>query len=380
MLSLCGLLVNCQVFLAISLIWAIAQAFGVSQLTAAWLGSAYSFAYALGFLVCGAISDRYGRKQVMIIGLLTFTPITLSVGFSPSFQMLILLRAIQGFVGATFVPTAIAYISEVLPVPMRPVGLACMTTGLLLAGIVAQVYASTIALNYGWRWVFWGLAIAYTVFVFILATQISQDARQRSNVSLLSVYRSIAALLGRPAIVAVYTAGFTLLFSFVAMYSGLGSYAAEQYGVDQNGLFLIRLAGAPGILLSPLSGKFVQKWGSKKVAIGALIVAAIGLVLEPIASSLPLLVMATVLFVTGIAFAAPALLSLLAALAADAKAAAFAFYTFVLFTGASFAPLVVQLTRSIGFPGLCIGLISILLAGAASVKFGVINSQASLGN
>ncbi|NJQ98352.1 MAG: MFS transporter, partial [Hydrococcus sp. CSU_1_8] len=210
--------------------------------------------------------------------------------------------------------------------------------------------------------------------------QISQDARQRSNVSLLSVYRSIAAFARSPAIVAVYTAGFTLLFSFVAMYSGLGSYAAEQYGVDQNGLFLIRLAGAPGILLSPLSGKFVQKWGSKKVAIGALIVAAIGLVLEPIASSLPLLVMATVLFVTGIAFAAPALLSLLAALAADAKAAAFAFYTFVLFTGASFAPLVVQLTRSIGFPGLCIGLISILLAGAASVKFGVINSQASLGN
>lgn len=82
-LSLCGLLVNCQVFLAIPLISAIAQEFEVSELAAAWLGSAYSFAYALGFLVCGAISDRYGRKQVMVLGLLTFAPITLMVGFSP---------------------------------------------------------------------------------------------------------------------------------------------------------------------------------------------------------------------------------------------------------------------------------------------------------
>ncbi|MGL4881288.1 MAG: hypothetical protein ACRC8K_09505 [Waterburya sp.] len=96
-----------------------------------------------------------------------------------------------------------------------------------------------------------------------------------------------------------------------------------------------------------------------------------GLLLEPMTSTLRLLVLATVIFVTGIAFAAPALLSLLANHASDAKGAAFAFYACVLFTGASFAPLVVQLTRSIGFPGLCIGLTSILLAGTASVKFGV---------
>lgn len=376
-LALCGLLVRCQVFLAIPLVPAIGQAFGVSGLAAAWLGSAYSFAYALGFLVFGPLSDRYGHKQVMVPGLLVFIPLTLAVGASPSFQILVLLRAIQGFVGATFVPTALAYVSEVLPVPTRPVGLACMTTGLLLAAIVAQVYASAIALNYGWRAVFWILAIVYTVLLLLVITQIPKSSKQNSTASRSSVYKSMATLLIRPSILAVYAAGFTLFFSFVAMYSGLGPYLANSYGVDQNGLLLIRLAGTPGILISPLSGRLVQKWGSKKVAIGGLLLAALGLFLEPITSQLPLLVIATVIFVTGIAVAAPALLSLVAALAAESKGAAIALYTFVLFTGASFAPLVVQLTATIGFTGLCIGLTLILLAGSASVRLGVNHSLAT---
>lgn len=376
-LALCGLLVRCQVFLAIPLVPAIGQAFGVSGLAAAWLGSAYSFAYALGFLVFGPLSDRYGRKQVMVPGLLVFIPLTLAVGASPSFQILVLLRAIQGFVGATFVPAALAYVSEVLPVPNRPVGLACMTTGLLLAAIVAQVYASAIALNYGWRSVFWILAIVYTVLLLLIITQIPQSNKQNPNASLSSVYKSMATLLMRPSILAVYAAGFTLFFSFVAMYSGLGPYLANSYGVDQNGLLLIRLAGTPGILISPLSGRLVQRWGSEKVAIGGLMLAALGLFLEPITSQLPLLVIATVIFVTGIAIAAPTLLSLVAALAAESKGAAIALYTFVLFTGASFAPLVVQLTATVGFTGLCIGLTLILLAGSASVRLGVNRSSAN---
>jgi MFS transporter, YNFM family, putative membrane transport protein len=370
-LSLCGLFVRCQVFLAIPLVPVMSQVFDISELSAAWVGSAYSFAYAVGFLVFAPLSDRYGRKQVMVTGLLIFIPLTILVGVSPSFKTLILFRAIQGLAGATFVPSALAYISEALPMGIRPIGLACMTTGLLLAGIVAQVYSSTIALNYGWRWVFWSLAIAYIILLLVITTQIPQIARQNVNISILNVYKSMAALLNRSSLLAVYLAGFTLLFSFVAMYSGLAPYLASQYDVDQQGLLLIRIAGAPGILLSPVLSRIVQKWGSKKVAMGGLILAALGLFLEPLTSQLPLLVLATVIFVTGIAIAAPALLSLVATLASDTKGAAIAFYTFVLFTGASFAPLIVELTRSVGFTGLCIGLISILLGGVVSVKFGV---------
>jgi MFS transporter, YNFM family, putative membrane transport protein len=377
-LSLCSLLVRCQVFLSIPLVPIVSQAFSVSEFSAAWVASAYSFAYAAGFLVFGPLSDRYGRKQVIVPGLLVLIPVTVAVGASRSFQVLVLLRAIQGFVGATFVQPALAYVSEVLPVPTRPVGIACMTTGLLLSGIVAQVYSSAIALNYGWRWVFWILAIAYVALLLLIITRLPQNVNQNPNSSLLSIYKSMATLLTRPSFLVVCGTGFIMFFSFVAMYSGLGAYLANQYDVDPNGIVLIRLAGAPGILLSPLSGRLIYQWGSLKVAIGGLLLAVLGLLLEPITQPLPLLVMATVIFVAGIAIAAAALLSLVTILATDVKGAAISLYSSGLFAGASLAPLVVQLIRGIEFTGLCIGLISILLASSISLHLGVRQSSAKL--
>ncbi|NJM85923.1 MAG: MFS transporter, partial [Hydrococcus sp. RU_2_2] len=148
-LSFCGFLIRFQVFMAIPLVPVVSQAFNVSELSAAWVGSAYSFAYATGFLLFAPMSDRYGRRTIVLTGLLALIPLTFAAGTSPSFQILILFRVLQGFAGATFVPTALAYISEILSPSIRPLGLACMTTGLLLSGIIAQLYSSTIALNYG---------------------------------------------------------------------------------------------------------------------------------------------------------------------------------------------------------------------------------------
>jgi MFS transporter, YNFM family, putative membrane transport protein len=369
-LSLCGFLIRFQVFMAIPLVPVVSQAFNVSSLSAAWVGSAYSFTYAIGFLLFAPLSDRYGRRKIVISGLLALILLTFATGTSPSFGILMLFRFLQGFAGATFVPTALAYISEILSPSVRPIGLACMTTGLLLSGIVAQLYSSTIALNYGWRWVFWILSIIYTLFALIIATQIPPAQEQKSKSNILDIYKTMAGLLKRGSLVVVYLAGFTMFFSFVAMYSGLGPYLTANYGLDQNGLFLVRLAGAPGILLSPISGKLAQQWGSKKVAIGGLTLAILGLVLEPITSSLSLLVIATVLFVTGVAITAPSLISLVSTIAEDAKGSGQAIHSFVLFTGASFAPLIVQLTRSVGFAGLCIGLISILSVGLLSLTLG----------
>jgi MFS transporter, YNFM family, putative membrane transport protein len=369
-LSLCGFFVRFQVFMSIPLFPVVSQVFNVSGLSAAWVGSAYSFAYATGFLLFAPLSDRFGRKKVITSGLLTLIPLTVAAGASPSFESLIMFRVLQGFAGATFVPTALAYVSDILSPAIRPMGLACMTTGLLLSGVVAQLYSSTVASTYGWRWVFWILAIAYIIFAGIIVTQIPQGQQRKSKTSILKIYRNMASLLKRRSLLVVYLAGFMMFFSFVAMYSGLGPYLTTSYGLDANGLFLVRLAGAPGILLSPISGKFAQRWGSKKVALGGLMLAIFGLFLELVTRPLPLLVIATVVFVTGIAMTAPSLIALVSTIAEEAKGSGQAIHSFVLFTGASFAPLIVQLTRSVGFAGLCIGLISILSIGLVSLALG----------
>lgn len=371
LLSVCGLLVVSQLYLFIPLVGLISQVFEVSVVSASWIGSAFGFAYALGFLVFGPLSDRYSRKKILLLGLGVLAAITFAVGASPSLTALIQLRAVQGFVAAIFAPTALAYLGENLPTSVRPIGIACMSTGFLLAGIVGQIYADAVSGIYGWRWVFWLLAIAYAIAAFSIAIQLPHGVSQKLNTNALSVYQKMLELLTRPALLSVYMATFVLLLSFVAMYSGLGAYLENQYSVDQNDLFLIRLAGIPGMLFSPMFGKFIQKWGSRTVVSRGLLLAATGLALESFVNQLPIIVFASGVFVAGISATVPALISLVSSLAADARGAAVALYSFILFIGASFGPLLDTVLRPAGFKALCVVLMFSLLMAAAVVQRGV---------
>lgn len=370
-LSLCGLLVVSQIYLAIPLIPLISQIFGVSQAAASWIGSAFGFAYALGFLIFGPLCDRYSCKVVLVPGLAVLALTTYAVGASSSFENLVQLRGLQGFVAAAFAPTALAYVSEIIPQPARAIGIACVSTGFLLAGIMGQVYSSIVSLNYGWRWVFWFLAIAYAIAALTVAKLLPDSVRQKPSASILSVYRNMAALLRSPSLLAAYAAALMVLLSFVAMYSGLGPYLSNRYGINQNNLLFIRMAGIPGMLLSPLVGSFIQRWGSKNVVVSGLVLAAISLGLEAVSGQLSILVIVSGIFVTGISATVPALITLVGSIAAEARAAAIALYTFVLFFGASLGPLVTTFLRPIGFTGLCVSLAFFLLMSAVAVQLGV---------
>ena len=140
-LSLCGLLVPSQLYVSITLTTPIASAFEVSPDMALWIGSSFGFAYALGFVVFGPLSDRYGRKAVLVSGLVALAVSTLGVAASPSFGVVVALRCLQGLSAATFVPAALAYVGETLPRNARTTGLAFVTTGLIASGIFGQVYA-----------------------------------------------------------------------------------------------------------------------------------------------------------------------------------------------------------------------------------------------
>ena len=165
-LSVCALLVLSQLYLAIPLIPVVRENFHVSQVAATWIASTFGFAYAFGFLVFGPLCDRFGCKVLLVPGLAMLALITVAVGASPSFEFLVKFRTCQGFIAATFAPIALVYVSEVLPTSTRAIGIACVSTGFLLAGIVGQVYSSIVIVTFGWRWIFWFLAIAYAIAAF----------------------------------------------------------------------------------------------------------------------------------------------------------------------------------------------------------------------
>jgi MFS transporter, YNFM family, putative membrane transport protein len=373
-LSVCALLVLSQLYLAIPLISIISEIFNVSQVTATWIISTFGFAYAFGFLVFGPLCDRFGCKVLLVPGLTMLALITFAVGVSPSFELLVKFRIFQGFFAATFTPIALVYVSEVLPRSARAIGIAFVSTGFLLAGILGQVYSSIITLNFGWRWIFWFLAIAYAVAAFTIAYRFPDSIRKKNSASVLSVYKNMILLLKSYQLLATYLGTLMILLSFVSMYSGLEPYLLSRYGVSQNDILFIRMAGIPGMLLAPFSSNFIKRWGSKIVVVNGLVLASVGLGLEAISTQLFFLVLSSGIFVTGISATIPSLVVLTSTIAAKARGAGFALHSFVLFVGASFGPLGTNLLEPIGFPGLCAILAFFLLIAAANVKINVRDS------
>jgi predicted MFS family arabinose efflux permease len=199
------LLVPSQLYVSITLITPIGSTFEVSPQIALWVGSAFGFAYAVGFVVFGPQSDRYGRKKVLVSGLLALTLSTLGVAASLSFDVMIILRCVQGLSAATFVPAALAYVGETLPQAAQTTGLAYVTTGLIASGIFGQVYAEAISEVWGWRWVFWLAAPVFLIFAFILFQQLSGTAGVNPDAGLVGVYKRMGRLFSRRPLIVIFT-------------------------------------------------------------------------------------------------------------------------------------------------------------------------------
>ena len=107
----CALLVLAQLYLAITLAPVIREVLGGSpEATAAAVGTTYALAYGLGFLIFGPLSDRYGRKPILVPGMAALALATAGLAVASSLPMVAVLRSIQGFLAASFSTVALAYV------------------------------------------------------------------------------------------------------------------------------------------------------------------------------------------------------------------------------------------------------------------------------
>ena len=343
LLSFCGLIVVSNIYTMIPINKEISEAFQVPEIKAAWASSVFSICYAVGFLVFGPLSERYGRKQVIVVGLAALAVCTFITGFVHTIGLLLVLRAMQGFIAATFAPVALAYVFETYPPEKRATTIALISTGFLMAGIIGQVASSWITRSFGWSYVFLIFSITYLLAFLLVWRLLPLTHGKNPNTSLLTIWKQTFGLLRKPNLVKCYMITFTLLLSFVSMYASLGHYLVSEFGLRAEQLLGIRSVGILGMILSPLAGKLITRFGLKRVLVGGLISAFGGLLLEWGMSTLVLVTVASVIFVAGISIVVPTLINIVGILGSQASGGAVALYAFILFVGASAGPVIGQL-------------------------------------
>ncbi|MBB6447727.1 MFS transporter [Bacillus benzoevorans] len=335
-----GLVVLCSLYVTIPLLPKLSEIYQISVSQAAWAGSIFSICFAVGCLFFGAISDRYGKKNVMALGLVGLAIVTFMIGLSDSFSQLVVLRGIQGGLAATFSPVALTYVGVMYPPKKRVTTIGIISSGFLIAGIVGQLISSFITALINWNTVFFFFAIVYIFTSIFLWIVIPKDGMAAKDQDLFAIVRKFKISFSHKPLILCNSIGIMVLLTFVGMYTALGYYLSTSFQFDDQKIFYVRAAGIFGIILSPFTGKFVQKFGMKKVLTFGMLCSIIGLFFMGLGQSLPIIIFMSILFVCGIAIIVPSMLALVGQLGGNEKGVATSIYTFILFIGASLGPII----------------------------------------
>lgn len=328
-----------SLYVTIPLVPLFADVFGKTLAEAAIPGSIFSLGFAAGCLVYGGLSDRFGRKQIIVTGLFALTIISLCLGFTSQYPLLITLRLLQGLAAATFSPVALAYAVDMFPSEKRVTAIGFISTGFLVAGIAGQVFSIVISEHMGWNMVFRVLGVLYAITFLIVTFFLPKAPTPQRGVRIWASFSQLGTVLRSYPLWLSYTVAFVLLMSFVSMYTALGSYlSGPEFGLTSKQMLYVRSAGIVGMLLSPFAGKLARKFGVHLVLRTALMLSILSLVLMGLTHSLMAMLVLSVCFVSGIALSVPSLIALVGQLGGSARAIAVSLYTFILFAGTSLAP------------------------------------------
>ena len=146
--------------------------------TVVWVTSAYLLGYAVVLLVAGRLGDRFGPKNLYLIGLVVFTVASVWCGLSGSAGMLIAARVVQGVGAGVLTPQTLSTITRVFPPERRGVAVSLWGATAGVASLVGPLVGGLLVDGLGWQWIFFvnvpigvvGLALAYWL-VPVLPTQ-----------------------------------------------------------------------------------------------------------------------------------------------------------------------------------------------------------------
>ncbi|GAA2076175.1 MFS transporter [Pseudolysinimonas kribbensis] len=133
-----------------------------------WVTSAYLLTYATPLLITGRLGDRFGPKNLYLVGLTIFTLASLWCGLSGDIGWLITARAVQGLGAALMAPQTMAVITRVFPAERRGAAMGVWGAVAGVGTLVGPIVGGLIVDALGWPWIFF-VNVPIGVVAFALA-------------------------------------------------------------------------------------------------------------------------------------------------------------------------------------------------------------------
>jgi len=157
---------------------AITKAFNVSSSEVQLTLSIYLIGFAMGQLIYGPLSDQFGRKPVLIVGLLIFVISSVMATLATSIEALIFIRLFQALGGCAGPVLGRSMVRDLYQPAESAIMLSHISTVMALAPAVAPIVGGYLTVYFGWEANFWFLfvygLIALIVYIFNMSETINQ--------------------------------------------------------------------------------------------------------------------------------------------------------------------------------------------------------------
>ena len=164
----------------------------------AWVITFNLVATAVVTPISGWLSNRFGRRNVMLICALGFSISSVLCGLANSLEALVFYRVLQGAFGAPLVPVSQAIILDTFPKNQHALAPALWGFGVVFGPIIGPTFGGAIAEEYSWRWVFFmivpfGLVTTGAIWVFIRRRPIRPKGPSLDWVGFIALAIALAA-------------------------------------------------------------------------------------------------------------------------------------------------------------------------------------------
>nr|WP_221195790.1 multidrug effflux MFS transporter [Halomonas organivorans] len=258
---------------------AMAEALGASPERVQLTLSVYMAGFALAQLFCGPVSDRFGRRPVMIAGFGLFLVASLLCALAPDIEWLLLGRFLQALGGAAGPVLARAAVRDIHgPVEAGRV-LSYMASVMAMAPALAPIVGAGLLTTFGWTAIFWLLAGYAVLMLAILAWWLPEPlpAERRQSIAPGAILANYRMLLGQRAFVGYTLTNATAFAGMFAFLSGSSFVLIEYLGVSP-GLYgvLFTLIVGGFFTGSMLSGRYSRRLGRDRLLSRATLLCALG--------------------------------------------------------------------------------------------------------
>lgn len=317
---------------------ALSHEFSINAAQSSLILSVATAMLALGLLITGPISDRLGRKPVMVSALFCAALATIASGLMPTWEGILLMRALVGLSLSGLAAVAMTYLSE--EIHPQHIGLAM---GLYIGGNAIGGMSGRLIIGVLIDFVSWHTAmliigalalIAATVFWKILPESRNFRASSLKPRNLLDGFVMHFKDAGLPWL---FLEAFLLMGAFVTMFNYIGyRLLADPYDLSQAVVGLLSLVYLSGIYSSAKIGSLADRLGRRRVLWATIVLMLAGIALT-LLTPLWLVVPGMLIFTFGFFGAHSVASSWIGRRAVKAKGQASSLYLFCYYAGSSVA-------------------------------------------